>query len=144
MLSFILSLTVITAASGSIGYFLIDRKYGRRIKALERDLQSFSEAMYQMAEIQMKSYRKVSGNLGDIEERIVELAIPSEDTRVPLERRRQVLALAHKGVALEEITKRLRVPRGEAELILNLRKYMDVSTSRDSKSNGELKRHAQG
>ena len=92
----------------------------------------------------MKSYRKVSGNLGDIEERIVELAIPSEDSRVPLERRRQVLALAHKGVALEEITKRLRVPRGEAELILNLRKYMDVSTSWDSKSNGELKRHAQG
>jgi hypothetical protein len=144
MYSFILTLIIITAASCGIGYFLLDRKYGRRIETLERDLQSFSEAMCQMAEIQMKSYRKVSGNLGDIEERIVELAIPSEDTRVPLERRRQVLALAHKGVALEEIAKRLRVPRGEAELILNLRKYMDVSTPRDTKSNGELKRHAQG
>jgi hypothetical protein len=144
MYSFILTLAVITATSCGASYFLIDRKYGRRLKTLERDLQSFSEAMCQMAEIQMKSYRRVSGNLGDIEERIVELAIPSEDTRVPLERRRQVLALAHKGVALEEITKRLRVPRGEAELILNLRKYMDVSTPRDAKSNGELKRHAQG
>jgi len=144
MFSLILTLTAITASSCGIGYLLIDRKYGRRIKNLERDLQRFSEAMCQMAEVQMKSYRKVSGDLGDIEERIVELAIPSEDTRVPLERRRQVLALAHKGVAIEEITKRLRVPRGEAELILNLRKYMDVSTPRNSTSNGELKRHAQG
>ena len=83
MLSLILSLTAISAASCGVGYFLIDRKYGRRIRTLERDLQRFSEAMCQMAEIQMKSYRKVSGNLGDIEERIVELAIPSEDTRVP-------------------------------------------------------------
>ena len=97
-----------------------------------------------MAEIQMKNHRKVTGNLGDIEERIVDLAIPSENTRVPLERRRQVLTLAHKGVAIEEITKRLNVPRGEAELILNLRKYMDVATPRAAKSNGELKRHAQG
>jgi hypothetical protein len=144
MFSIILTMTGITAASCSAIYFLLDRKYGRRIKTLEHDLQRFSEAMCQMAEIQMKNYRKVSGNLGDIEERIVELAIPSENTRVPLERRRQVLTLAHKGVAIEEITKRLNVPRGEAELILNLRKYMDVATPRAAKSNGELKRHAQG
>ena len=144
MLSLIVTLTGVTAASCGVIYFFLDRKYGRRVKTLERDLQRFSEAMCQLAEIQMKSYRKVTGNMGDIEERIVELAIPSDDARVPLERRRQVLTLAHKGVAIEEITKRLNVPRGEAELILNLRKYMDVATPRTAKSNGELKRHAQG
>ncbi len=144
MLSFIVTLAGIVAASCGAAYLILDRKYGRRVKTLERDLQGFSEAMCQMAEIQMKTYRRVTGNLGDIEERIVELAIPSEDTRLPLERRRQVLTLAHQGVAIGEITKRLNVPRGEAELILNLRKYMDVATPRAAKMNGESKRHAQG
>lgn len=144
MLSFILTLAGVTVASCGSAYFLLDRKYNHRIKTLERDLQSFSQAMCQMAEIQMKSYRKVTGNLGDIEERIVDLAIPSEDSRVPVERRRQILTLAHKGVAIGEISKRLNVPRGEAELILNLRKYMDVAAPRTVKSNGEPQRHVQG
>ena len=144
MLNFIATLAGMTAASCGIVFFFLDRRYNRRIKTLERDLQRFSEAMCQMAEIQMKSHRKVSGNLGDIEGRILELAIPSGDTRMPLERRRQVLTLARNGVAVEEITKRLNVPRGEAELILNLRKYTDVATPRAAKSNGELRRHAQG
>ena len=144
MLNFVVVLAGMTAASCGAVYLLLERKYGRKIKTLERDLQSFSQAMCQMAEVQMKSYRKVSGNLGDIEDRIVQLAIPSEDTRVPLERRRQVLTLARKGVAVGEITKRLNVPRGEAELILNLSKYTEVAAPRAAKSNGEVRRHAQG
>ncbi len=143
MLSFVVTLLGTTAASCGILYLLLEGKYGRRLKTLERDLQSFSSAMCQMAEIQMKSFRKVSENIGDIEERILELAVPSEDTRVPLERRRQVLTLARKGVAVEEISKRLSIPRGEAELILSLRRYTEVAAPRAAKSNGELRRHAQ-
>ncbi len=144
MLNTLMTLIGITAASCGAVYYLLERRYGRRIKTLERDLQSFSEAMCQLAEIQMKSQQKVSGNLGDLEERILQLSIPSEDSRLPLERRRQVLTLARKGVAVEEITKRLNVPRGEAELILNLRKYTNPAAPRATKSNGELRRHAQG
>jgi DNA-binding NarL/FixJ family response regulator len=122
-------------------YFLTNRILGRRVITLERDLQIFSEAMSQMAEIQMKAYHKISGNMGGIEERLLELAIPSADSRLPLERRHQVLALARKGAAIEEIAQRLNLPRGEAELILSLHKYAEISSPRATRKHGESRNH---
>ena len=87
-------------------------------------MQHFSEVVSQMAEVQMKTFEKHSARFEDLEERIMELSVPSHDSNLPLERRHQVLALARQGVALEDIVKRLKAPVGEAELILNLRKYM--------------------
>lgn len=52
--------------------------------------------------------------------------MPSADAPLPLERRHQVLTLARKGVSAEEISRRLNIPKGEAELILSLRKYVDA------------------
>ncbi len=124
-------------------YWLLNQTLGRRLRALEQDLQTFSEAMCQMAEIQMKGYQKLNGNVGEIEERILELALPATDSRLPLERRHQVLALSRKGVAVDEIVKRLSVPRGEAELILSLQNYTDAATSNAARPNGEDKRHVQ-
>ncbi len=122
-------------------YFFLERKWGRRLRALEQDLPQFSAAISEMAEIQMKSYRKLSGHLGDMEERIMDLVVPSKDSGLPLERRHQVLALSRKGVAAEDIAKRLDVPRGEAELILGLRKFVDAGAARASKAPKEGKNH---
>jgi hypothetical protein len=121
--------------AGSLVYagllFLTARMiWGKRIKQLEQDLQHFSEAMGQMAEIQTRTYRKLSGTLGSLEERILDLSLPTNDPNLPLERRHNVLALARKGASIDEIVSRLRVPRGEAELILDLRKYMDSGSGR--------------
>ena len=124
-------------------YFLFRKNWGRRVEILERDLQQSSEAVCQMAEIQMNTYQKLSGNMGDIEERILDLTVPHRDSNRPLERRHHVLSLANKGVSMDEIVKRLNVPRGEAELILGLRKYKDCASPRVPKVNGEGKRHAQ-
>jgi len=109
-----------------------------RIQSLEQDLLSYSEAMSQMAEMQMKAHQKLSGNLADLEERIMDLSVPSQNVDLPLERRHQVLTLARQGVALEDIVKRLKAPVGEAELILNLQKYMGGEKSRSAKMNEQV------
>jgi len=100
------------------------RKLMGRIRALEQDLQVCSEVLSKMGEVQVTTHHKFAANFEHLEERIMELSVPSHDANLPLERRHQVLTLARKGIALEDIAKRLKAPVGEAELILNLRKYM--------------------
>ncbi len=118
------------------------RSLAGRIKVLERDLLGISEAMSQMVEIQMKAHQKLSGNLEELEERIMDLSVPSHDVSLPLERRHQVLALARQGVALDDIVKRLKAPVGEAELILNLKKYMGGESSKAAKANEQVTPYA--
>ncbi len=136
-------LTAVLTASLCLGaaYLVAGRKYLKRIGTLEEDLRQCNETVSQMAELQMKAYQKLSANLGDMEDRLMELAIPSAERALPLERRHNVLALANKGIPLDEIVDRLNVPRGEAELILSLRKYMTGAAARAAKSGGERKRH---
>jgi hypothetical protein len=104
--------------------------FDARIQGLERELQHISEVVTQMADVQIKAIQKHSANLEGLEERIMELSVPSHDSSLPLERRHQVLALARQGVALEDIVKRLKAPVGEAEVILNLQKYMGAEKAR--------------
>jgi hypothetical protein len=106
-------------------YWTYKKKLLGRIQLLERSLQDLSEMISQMAEIQTKAIQKSSCKFEDIDERIMDLSIPSQDTNLPVEKRRQVLALARQGVPLEDIAKRLKAPVGEAELILNLSQYLD-------------------
>ena len=120
-------------------YWLMRRHWGRRIRILEQDLLAFSQAMCQMAEIQMKVKSKTSANLSDIEERIMDLAVPSDNSGHPLERRHRVIALARQNVTLDEIVKRLDIPRGEAELILNLRNYKNIGATPAAKANEEMR-----
>jgi hypothetical protein len=101
----------------------------RRSASIRGELTRLSEDMTQMIELQAEVYCKVRRSLTDIEERITGLTVPSSDEALPLERRYQVLALARKGVPVEEISSRLNVPRGEADLILQLRRYMDANVS---------------
>jgi Family of unknown function (DUF6115) len=142
MQMFLISLIGAAAVSCGAVYILTNRICEKRIKSLERDLQLCSEAVNQMAEIQMKIYHKTTGNLEEIEERLLELSVPSHDSSRPLEQRHHVLALSRKGMAIDDISKRLGMPRGEAELVVGLSRFMQADASRTAKSNGEVSQHA--
>ena len=114
------------------------KKYLARIQKLERELQGISGVMSQMMEEQMKAHRKYAANIENLEGRIMELSIPSHDSNLPLERRHQVLTLARQGVGLDEIVKRLKAPMGEAELILNLGRYMNSNAAQNAKTNEQV------
>ena len=133
----------VAALYTGILYLLVKRNWCKRIEVLERNLQSLSEAMCQMVEIQMQTQSKVSANLADIEERIMDLAVPSHDSNLPLERRHRVLALARQGLTQDDIVKRLNLPRGEAELILDLSKYTRMGAPQVPKTHEEVRDYAQ-
>ena len=99
------------------------KKLQRRIEALEEDLVRYAEVIAKIAEVQSRTFGKFSGRFDELEERILDLSVPSQNPEMPLEKRHQVLALAKQGVPLEDIVERVKAPVGEAELILNLRKY---------------------
>ena len=128
--------------SAGIFHWITNRRLTGRVRALEQNLQHISDVVTQMAEVQMKTFQKHTANFEDLEERIMELSVPSHDSSMPLERRHQVLALSRQGVGLDEIVKRLKAPVGEAELILNLQKYMGGETSRSAKTNEQVRKYA--
>ena len=130
------------AVSGGVCQRIFNRRLVRRIQDLEQDLQHISDVVSQMAELQVKTFEKHSASFENLEERIMELSVPSHDSSLPLERRHQVLALSRQGVPLEDIVKRLKAPVGEAELILNLRKYMGGESAPSMKINGQTRKHA--
>jgi hypothetical protein len=135
-------LTIGLALSAAIYFKYTNKGLTARIQCLERDLQHISDMMTQMAEFQIKTFQKNSASIDGLEERIMELSIPSHDSCMPLERRHQVLALSRQGVALEDIVKRLKAPVGEAEVILNLQKYMSGGNPRSQTANGQVRNHA--
>jgi hypothetical protein len=124
-----------------IYYRTANRGLVARIHRVEQDLLHISDVMSQMAEVQIKTFQKNSASLESLEERILELSVPSHDSIMPLEKRHQVLALARQGIALGDIAKRLKAPVGEAEVILNLQKYMTKEDPRSLTSNGRVKNH---
>ena len=123
--------------AGALHVFM-KKKLAARIQMLERELRETSGSISQIIEIQMNSHRKYSANFENLEERMMELSVPSNDSSLPLERRHQVLALARQGAGLEEIVSRLKAPAGEAELILNLGKYMNVENPQKPKINKQV------
>ena len=118
-------LFVLTALlGGAILYFVAStKKLQRRVEVLEEDLDRYAEVISKIAEVQAKTIEKFSGRFEELEERVMELCIPPHDPDIPLEKRHQVISLAKRGVSLEDIVERVDAPVGEAELILNLRKY---------------------
>ena len=110
-------------AGVAVLYYVSGKRMHRRIEALEEDLARYADVIGKMAEVQTKTLEKLSGRFEEVEERMLDLSVPSQNPEMPLEKRHQVLALAQKGVPLDEIVERVKAPVGEAELILNLRKY---------------------
>ena len=136
------SLAVALVMFAGTTQWFINRRLARRVHALEQDLQHISDVVSQMADVQMKAFQKHSARFEDLEERIMELSVPSHDSSLPLERRHQVLALSRQGVGLDDIVKRLKAPVGEAELILNLQKYMGGETHQSAKMNEQVRTYA--
>ena len=110
------------------GCFIVQLVWRRRFLGLQGEVRRLSEDLLQIVELQSEVYRRVCRGLADVEEKVLELSVPSGDAPLPLERRHQVLTLARKGVAVDEIARRLNMPKGEAELIMSLRKYVDVKS----------------
>jgi hypothetical protein len=142
MVSLAIGALISTALSCAASYFLFRKFWLQRIEVLERDLHAISGTVCELTEMQMQSFQKVSASISEIEERVLDLSLPSQDSSAPLERRRRVLALAGKGTPVEEIVKKTSVPRGEAELILNLQRCRNAA-AKTGKSNGEGKRYVQ-
>jgi len=114
----------LTALLGvTVLYLASRRKVQRRIEALEADMARYAEVVARMADVQSKTFEKFSSRFEELDERVLELSVPSQDPEMPLEKRHQVLSLARRGVPIEEIVERVKAPVGEAELILNLRKF---------------------
>ena len=130
------------ALVGGIILYCIDRKKLRqRIEILEEDLERYSEVMSKMAEVQSKTFDKFTDRFNEVDERVLDLSVPSQSPEIPLEKRHQVLTLAKRGVPLDEIVERVNAPVGEAELILNLRKYqngMQKNTSSPKQAAGRM------
>jgi hypothetical protein len=137
-----LFLFFVLALHAGIFYLVVKKKWIARVQALEKDLQCCLTAVSQMAEIHLETHRKFSESFEGIEERMIELSIPSPESNLPLERRHQVLALARQGLALEDIVKRLKAPVGEAELILNLGKYMGAQGTGAIESSEKVRQYA--
>jgi hypothetical protein len=133
---------ICAAIGGPAAIFWCIVGLARRNQSLERELQRISGAMSQMAELQMKVHQRNTARISDLEERIMELSVPSHDSSLPLERRHQVLALARQGVNTQDIAKRLKAPLGETELILNLRKYMGGESSPAGKTQKQVRQYA--
>lgn len=135
--------TLILAALPGLGLLLgVHRAWVARARALERDLQEYAEVMTRLAETQSRVFRKLSDDVGRLEERLLELSLPSGDPAPPLEQRHRVLTMARKGASSAEIARRLNVPRGEAELIIGLRKYLTAAPP-PARGSGEVRTHAQ-
>jgi hypothetical protein len=123
-------------------YAVLHFFWRRRVIGLERDLQTCTEAICQMADTHMAAHKKMAGTIAELEQKLVELAAPARKTGIDLDKRHRVLRLARNGVAVDDISKRLKVPRGEAELILSLRKFAEMVPA-ESASKGDLKNHVQ-
>lgn len=108
------------------GCFMVQVIWRRRFLTLQGEVRRLSDDLLQAVELQSDVYHRMCRGLSDVEEKILDLSVPSGDAPLPLERRHQVLTLARKGVAVDEIAHRLNMPKGEAELILSLRKYANV------------------
>ena len=120
-------LFLLTAGAGiTVLYRVAKGKLQRRVETLEKELALYTDVVATMSEVQVKTFEKFSNQFDELEGRILDLSVPSPNPDMPLEKRHQVLTLARQGVALDEIARRVKAPVGEAELILNLRRYRDA------------------
>jgi len=116
---FTLVLLVLTAAACLVPQSL----WRRRHNSLRQEMTRLSEDLIQLVELQAQVYKRIRDDINDLEGKVLDLAAPTSESPLPLQRRHQVLTLARKGIPVEEIARRLNMPKGEAELILSLRKY---------------------
>ena len=123
-LYYLVAALALTSTASSLALAILS---WRRCALLKREMGQISDGVSQMATLQLDLYRKVTRNIHDVEDRVLDLSAPSGDSSLPLERRHRVMRLSGKGLSVQEISDRLKVPSCEVELILNLRKFADVN-----------------
>jgi hypothetical protein len=143
MIALEITVAVITVVGIWASSWHIKRRWTQQVESLERDLQEVSEAMTHMAEVHKKNYQELLGNIGDLEERLMDLSVPSQDVSLPLGKKHRVLSLSRQGIGAIEIAKRLGVPEGETEFIVGLHKCFNPAAARASRATNGVAHYAQ-
>jgi len=106
---FTLVLLVLTAAACLVPQSL----WRRRHNSLRQEMTRLSEDLIQLVELQAQVYKRIRDDINDLEGKVLDLAAPTSESPLPLQRRHQVLTLARKGIPVEEIARRLSLRREE-------------------------------
>jgi|WetSurSiteA1Bulk_404760.scaffolds.fasta_scaffold122979_2 hypothetical protein len=134
---------ILAALPGLVLLVFVHRSWARRVRSLEQDLEALNASVERMNESQWLSQEQTSRGLAEVEERLMELAVPSGASDMPLERRHRVLSLAKQGASVDQISRTLNVPRCEADLILSLQSFASSASSLAGKAGGDPIRHVQ-
>jgi hypothetical protein len=134
-----LAASLFAAAAGCV---FLQWRLHRRCASLRQELMQVSGWVFQMAELQLMLYRKVAQSINEVEDKVLDLAVPGSDPSLPLERRYRVLTLSGRGLSAQDVAARLRMPVGEVELILNLRNFADAHGT-ESHDGGRARRKGQ-
>ena len=90
-----------------------------RIEEQKRSLERMTEKLDRKKEEIDLSMKKVDGSLHRLKKDSDETFLTDDENH---DKYQQVISLARKGLTVEEIEKRVQLPRGEVELILDLKK----------------------
>lgn len=87
--------------------------------------EDYAQTIQHLLSVVEEIYNRLSKDIRDLEARTGGDTAPgpaASDFNT-LDKRHHVISLAERGLNLDEITKKLHIPEGEAELIINLRRY---------------------
>jgi hypothetical protein len=117
-----ITINILITLLGTALYLAARRKDLLRIGEMRSE---FAEAIRELVTWSERAYKDLSREIKQIQDQLAEPARP-DDVQTSfnnLDKRSHVIALAEKGLDLDEISQKLNVPKGEAELIINLKKY---------------------
>lgn len=117
-----IAINMILIVLGTALYLAARRKDLMRIAEMRNE---FAEAIRELVTWSEHAYKDLSREVKRLQDQLAERARP-DDVQTSfnnLDKRSHVISLAEKGLDLDEISQRLNVPKGEAELIINLKKY---------------------
>lgn len=91
-----------------------------RLKSEELRAKVFriGEMLEEMVQLNESAFRNMSHTIRVIEDGMQKVDLGSPPSR--LEKKRRILSLLNKGFDVNEITRRLNIPKGEVELVANL------------------------
>lgn len=109
------------------------RRFHRELMALEQKFREEQARLEKRLEETLESQNQVAGELRSDLSRLnrIVLSAPAAPpaSRPPLDKKRYVMTLAQQGLGVEDISRRLKLHRGETELLLGLRNLTTKSTN---------------
>jgi len=115
------------------------RKTARALRETQRELQSrldrLEKELVSAQNEQRERWSEVRKTIARLEFKSGGVSEHTQrSTTFGLDKRHQVCALARQGLAAEEISKKLKLYRGETELLLGLRKYGSGTEKNDART----------